>query len=139
MPNVLRARQRKYDTIRSLERELQEYKNSSYVLDAQVFLPKTDLLSISDVKDKVNTLNNENFQASASLEDSLIHHKYEVTKEDGRLHFADVCRTMSEALAPVLMKEAQNPEPEVNPFVVQVVLEMYLVHFCSSKIDSWFL
>jgi hypothetical protein len=141
---------RNKDTIRSLQheltntvRELQEYKNLSDIrgkelIGAQVFLTKADLLSISDVKDKVNALNDENFQASASLGDSLVHLKYEVAKEEQEAAFAEVCRTVSEPLARALVKETQKPEPEVNPLLVQVVLEMYLVHFCSSKIESWF-
>ena len=141
---------RNKDTIRSLQheltnmgRELQEYKNLSDIrgkelLGAQVFLTKADHLSISDVKDKVNALNDENFQASASLGDSLVHLKYELTKEDWEAAYAEVCRTVSEPLARALTKETQKPEPEVNPLLVQVILEMYLVHFCSSMIESWF-
>ncbi|KIM36846.1 hypothetical protein M413DRAFT_448958 [Hebeloma cylindrosporum] len=141
---------RQKDTIRSLQheltnmgRELQEYKNLSDIrgkelIGAQVFLTKADLLSISDVKDKVNALNDECFQASASLGDSLIHLQYEVAKEELDAAFVDVRRTVSEPLAKALVTEARKPEPEVNPLLVQVVLEMYLVHFCSSKIDSWF-
>jgi hypothetical protein len=127
---------RNKDTIRGLERELQEYKNSSYVHGAQVFLTKVDL-SISEVKDKVNALNDKNFQASASLGDSLVHFKYELAKEDKDTALAEACRTVSEPLARALVKETQKPEPTVNPLLVQVVLQMYLVHFCTSKIDSW--
>ena len=141
---------RSKDTIRSLQheitnmgRELQEYKNLSEIrgrelVGAQVFLTKADLLSISDVKDKVNALNGENFQASASLGESLVHFKYEVAEEEREAAYAQVCRTVSEPLARTLIKETQKPEPEVNPLLVQVVLEMYLVHFCSSMIESWF-
>ena len=140
----------KKDTIRSLQhenanivRELQEYKNLSEIrgrklIGAQVFLTKPDLLSISDVKDMVNTLNDENFQASASLGDALVHSKYELDKEEWAAAYAQVCRTVSEPLANALRKETQKPEPEVNLLLVQVVLEMYLVHFCSSLIESWF-
>ena len=138
------------DTIQSLQhkntligRELQEYKNLSEIrgkelLASQVFLRKADLLSISTVKDKMNALNDENFQASASLGDALVYSKYELTKEEWEAAFAQVCRTVSEPLAHALRKETQKPEPEVNPLLVQVVLEMYLVHFCSSLIESWF-
>jgi hypothetical protein len=140
---------RNQDTIRSLQheltnvgRELQEYKDlyihRREVIGAQAFLRKADLLSISDVKDKVNALNDENFQASASLGDSLIHLKYELAKEEQEAAFAEVCRTVSEPLARALVKETQKPEPKVNPILVQVVLEMYLVHFCSFKVESWF-
>ena len=134
---------RQKDTIRNLQCELQEYKNVSdswhrELIGTQVFLTKADLLSISDVKDKVNALNDEKFQASASLGDSLVHFKYELAKEEKEAAYAEVCRTMSEPLARALTKETQKPEPEVNPLLVQVVLEIYLVHFCSSMIASWF-
>jgi hypothetical protein len=93
---------------------------------------------MSDLKDMVNTLNDEIFQASASLADSLIHHKYGLTPEQFDTAFAGVCRTVSDTLAGVLVKETKKPEPEVNPLLVQVVFEMLLVHFCSAKIESWF-
>ena len=142
--------QRQKDTIRSLqhkltntERELQENKDLSYSLCrefivAQVSSMKADRLSISDVKDKVNALNSKIFDASASLGDALVHFRYELAKEDWEATFSQVCRTVSEPLARDLVKETQKPGPEVNPLLVQVVHEMYLVHFCSSKIESWF-
>ena len=136
--NLSSENRRNKDTIQSLERELQVYKNPSYVRGAQVFLTKADLLSISDVKYKVNALNGENFQASASLGDSLVHFRWELVKGEREAAFAEVCKTVSEPVARALVKETQKPEPEVNPLLVQVVLEMYFVYFCSSKIDSWF-
>ena len=138
------------DTIRSLQheltntvRELQEYKNLSDIrgrelIGDQAFLREADLLSISDVKDKVNALNDKNFRASASLGESLVHFKYELAKEEKEAAFAEASRTISNPLARALVEETQKPEPEINPLVVQVVLEIYLVHFCSSKIESWF-
>jgi hypothetical protein len=90
-------------------RELQEYKNISEIrgkelISAQVFLRKADLLSISDVKDKVNALNDENFQASASLGDALVHFKYELAKEEWEAAYAEACRTVSEPLTRALVE-----------------------------------
>jgi len=142
--------QRQKDTIRSLQheltdtiREVQEFKNLSDIrgkelLGAQIFLTKADLLTISDVKEMVNALNDEIFQASATLGDSLVHHKYGLAKEEKEAAFAEASRTISEPLARALVVEAQKPEPEINPLLVQVVFEMYLVHFCSRMVESWF-
>ena len=142
--------QRLKDTIRSLQhelsntvRELQEYQNLSDIrgkelIGTQVCLTKADLLSISDVKEKVNALNDENFQASVSLGDSLIHHKYKLPTLEKKAAYAEASRTISKPLTSALIMEAQKPEPEINPLLVQVVLELYLVHFCSSMIESWF-
>jgi len=38
----------------------------------------------------------------------------------------------------VLISQAQKPEPEVNPLLVQVVLQIFMVKFCVSKIRSWY-
>jgi len=140
--------QRQKDTIRNLQHELQKYKDLSDIqgkelIANRVFLSesKADVLSISDIKDKVNALNQEIFQASAALsQDSLIHHKYELAKEEMEAAFADVCRTVSEPLARVLVRKGQKPHFILDPgsMLIQVILGMYLVHFCSSKIDSWF-
>ena len=35
-------------------------------------------------------------------------------------------------------KPARKPEPEVNPFLVQVVLQLFMVEFCLSKVRSWY-
>ena len=136
--------QRQKETIRDLQHELQKYKNLSDIqgkelIANRIFLLKADVLSISDIKDKVNALNQEIFQASAALWDSLMHHTYELAEEEMEAAFADVCRTVSEPLARVLVRKWQKPDFVVypGPMLVQVVLGMYLVHFCSSKIDSW--
>jgi hypothetical protein len=129
------------DTIRNLQHELQKYKDICEELIAnQAFLSKTDVLFISDIKDKVNALNQEIFQASAAPRYSLMHRKYELAKEEMEAAFADVCKTVSEPLARVFVRKGQKPGLSVvdpRPMLVQVVLGMYLVHFCSSKLDSW--
>jgi hypothetical protein len=33
---------------------------------------------------------------------------------------------------------AQNPESEINPVLLQVVLRIFMVKFCVSKIQSWY-
>lgn len=138
--------QRQKNIIRNLQHELKKYKDLSDIQGKEliinrVFLSTIDSLSIKDMKDKVNALNQEIFQASAALSrDTLIHHKCELAKEEMEAAFADVCRTVSEPLARVLIRRWQKPGFVVDPgpILVQVVLGIYLVHFCSSKIDSWF-
>jgi len=141
-------RQRDTNVIQSLQKELtnmacelQEYKNLSEIrgrelIGAQFYLTKADRLSISDVKDKVNALNTEIVQASAFLGDSLVPFTYELAKEDTEAAFVDASRTISEPVAHTL--KATRKRPEINQLLMQVVLEMYFVHFCSSKIESWF-
>ncbi|KAF8805137.1 hypothetical protein BYT27DRAFT_7192783 [Phlegmacium glaucopus] len=38
----------------------------------------------------------------------------------------------------ILITQGQKPEPEVNPLLVQVVLQVFMVKFCASKIQSWY-
>ena len=92
-------------------------------------------MSIPDIKDKVNALNQEIFQASAALRYLLMHHKCELAKEEMETAFADVCRTVSKPLAWVLIRKRQKPGFVIDPrpMLVQAVLGM---HFCSSKIDT---
>jgi len=94
-------------------------------------------ITILDIKDRINALNQQIFQTSASLQDSVVHGEYEFAEEEMEAAFADVCRTVSEPLAQLLVRKGQKPVSVVSPLLVQVALEMYLVHFCSSKIDSW--
>ena len=141
-------RQKDTYAIRSLQqeltnmgRELQEYKNLSDIrgrelIGAQFYLTKADRLSISDVKDKMNALNTEIVQVSAFLGDSLVPFTYHLAKEDVDAAFADASRTISEPVARTL--KATRKRSKINPLLMQVVLEMYFVHFCSAKIESWF-
>jgi len=67
-----------------------------------------------------------------------MHHKYELPTLEKKAAYTEASRTISGPLTRALIMEAQKPEPEINPLLVQVVLEMYLAHFCSSKIEPWF-
>jgi len=41
-------------------------------------------------------------------------------------------------MAKILVTQSQKPESEVNPLLVQVVLQILMVKFCVSKIQSWY-
>jgi hypothetical protein len=44
---------------------------------------------------------------------------------------------VGEKMTKNLIAQAQKPEAEVNPLLVQVVLQIFMVNFCISKIQSW--
>ena len=45
---------------------------------------------------------------------------------------------IGEKMTNILIARSQTPEPEVNPLLVQVVLKIFMVKFCVSKIRSWY-
>jgi hypothetical protein len=142
--------QRLKDSINGLQNELMnvnqqlEYaKNLSEVrgkelVDSQVFLTKADTLSISEVGEKVTALNEEIFQAAATLGEALIHKRHELSQTDLEA-VPPVCQEMvGEKMMNTLISQSHKPEPEVNPLLVQVVLQILMVKFCASKIQSWY-
>ena len=105
---------------------------------AQVFLTKADTLSISEVGEKVTALNEEIFQAAATLGETLTHKRHEVPQEDLDVAVVKSREMVGAKILNVLISQAQKPEPEVNPLLVQVVLQIFMVKFCVSKIQSWY-
>jgi len=105
---------------------------------AQVFLTKADTLPISEVGEKVTALNKEIFQAAATLGEALIHRRHEVSPTDLEAASAVAQEMVGEKMTNILIGQAQKPEPEVNPRLVQVVLQIFMVEFCVSKVQSWY-
>jgi len=142
--------QRSKDTINGLQNELmavhQQLDDAKALSEvrgkelfgAQVFLTKADTLSISEVGEKVTALNEEIFQAAATLGEALIHQRYEVSQKKLEEAAALSQEMVGEKLTRILIAESQKPEPEVNPLLVQVVLQIFMVEFCVSKIQSWY-
>ncbi|KAF8805146.1 hypothetical protein BYT27DRAFT_7339743 [Phlegmacium glaucopus] len=105
---------------------------------AQVFLTKADALSISEVGEKVTALNEEIFQAAATLGEALIHQRHELPPEDLDAAAAESQHIVGNTISNILISQAQRPEPVMNPLLVQVVLQIFMVNFCVSKIQSWY-
>jgi hypothetical protein len=142
--------QRLTDTNRSLQNELinvhhqfEDARTLSEVrgkelVGSQVFLTKADTLSISEIGEKVTALNEEIFQAAAALADALVHNRHEVPQADWEAAAAVTQEMVGEKMTKLLIDQSQKPEPEVNPLLVQVVLQIFMVDFCVSKIQSWY-
>ena len=142
--------QRSKDSNNSLQNELnnvyQQLKDAkalsqsrgNELLGAQVFLNKADSLSISEVGEKVTALNEEIFQAAATLGETLVYKRRELSQTD--LDAASVVShgIVGEKMTSILINQSQKSEREVNPLLVQVVLQIVLVNFCVSKIQSWY-
>ena len=99
---------------------------------------KADALSISEVGEKVTALNEEIFQAAATLGQTLIHKRHEVTQTELEAATAVSYEMIGEKMSKLLIAQSQKPESEVNPLLVQVVLQIFMVKFCVSKIQSWY-
>jgi len=91
------------------------------------------------VGEKVAALNEEIFQAAATLGESLIHKRHELSQADLDAAAAVSQEMVGEKVTNILINQslAQKGEPEVNPLLVQVVLQIFMVKFCVSKIQPW--
>ena len=150
--NLRHDNQRSTDKIRSLQNELydvhQQLEDAKLLSEVrgkelvgfQVFLTKADTLSISEVGEKVTALNEEIFQAAAALAVALVHKPREVSQTDLDAAAAVSQEMVGEKMTKLLIDQSksQKPEPEVNPLLVQVVLQILMVKFCVSKIQSWY-
>ena len=142
--------QQSKDSINGLQNELidvhqqlEDAKNLSEVrgkelIGAQVFLSKADTLSISEAGEKVTALNEEISQTAAILGKALIRKHREVFQTELAAATAESQEMVGEELTDILITQSRQSEPEVNPLLVQVVLQIFMVKFCVSKIQSWY-
>ena len=148
--NLRHDNQRSTDNIRSLQNELfnirqqfQDAKNLSEVREKELagfkaFLAEADTLSISEICEKVTALNEEIFQTAATLADALVHKPHEVSQTELDTAYAVSQEMVGEKMTKLLIFQSQKPKPKVNPLLVQVVLQIFIVKFCVSKIQSWY-
>lgn len=117
-------------------RQLSEVRGKE-LLGAQVFLTKADLLSVSEVIQKVNDLNDESFQAAALLAESLVRHEAQWTSEEEKETSYRIARPIiGEHMLKTLVKTTNESSP--NPFLVQLVLQICMAGFCRQKISKWY-
>ena len=138
------------DDLRGLTHELDAVKmqlaDSKILLEvkckelktAQVFLTTTDALSTTDVVQKVNALNEEIFHAAALLGEML-----QNTERTGRTQeqipeaFEKARWMLGEQMASILAAESVNLRTDLNPLLVQVVLQIAITTWCKSVVSSW--
>ena len=132
LEHELKSVTKRYEDVKSLSDT-----RGKELVGAQVFLSKADSLSISDVTQKVNTLNQEIYQAAASLGDSIVRSKEKTSEEDSKQDVDHSKILLGPSLAKILCTAAGKVDESVHPFLVQVTLQAFLVHFCTKKIDQW--
>ncbi|KAJ2935096.1 hypothetical protein H1R20_g2038, partial [Candolleomyces eurysporus] len=135
--------------IATLKKEVERVKLSEVrgkeLKDAQMFLGKADTLSVTDVIQKVDALNEEIFQMAAFLAEVLI---YEVLQPDAnrlehrqaaiQLTYESARHTLGDTLANTLAHESVNePKEESNPLLVQIVMQIALTNWCGNFGCRW--
>ncbi|KAG5636035.1 hypothetical protein H0H81_009308 [Sphagnurus paluster] len=98
---------------------------------ANLFLNQGDLMSVADIITMVNALNAEILQGAAVLADSLDygHRRATLTPEA----IAETKAWVGEDLAQALLVHVD----EFDPTVVQLALQVCLVHICKWIIETW--
>ena len=117
--------------------QLRDAKNLSKIHEKKVFGAQVDTISISKVGEKVDALNNEIFQAATALRKSLVHRRPALSLADLDAAAAVSQGVIGEKMTNILITQSQKREPEISPLLVQVVLQIIMVKFCNSKIQSW--
>ena len=142
--------QQSRDTITGLQNELnnvyQQLEDAKTLSEArgkelagsEDFLTKADTLSISEVGEKVSALNEEIFQVAATLGEALVHRRYKVSQKDLEEATVIVQEIVGEKMTKILITQSLKPESEVNPLLVHIVLQISMIMFCVSKIQSWY-
>ena len=128
----------------NVHQQLEDAKTLSEVrgkklVGAQVFLTKADTLSISEVGEKVTALNEEIFQAAATLGETIIHKRHEFESQGDFDAACKESRSMiGSKITDLLVNRPQKQESEIDLLLVQVVLQIFMVKFCVRKIQSWY-
>ena len=107
------------------------------LFDAQIFLTKADTLSILEVEKKVTALNEEISRLAATLGDAY-HYRHELSQTDMDAASVVSQEMLGKKMTNSLIALSQKQKPEVNPQLVQVVLQILIVKFCVSKIQPWY-
>ena len=121
----------------NVHQQLKEAKTLPKIREKRVSRAQFDTISISKVGEKVAALNEEIFQAAATLGEALIHKRRALSLADLDAAAAVSQEMVGEKMTNILIAQSQKPEPEVNPLLVQAVLQIFFVRFCVSKIRSW--
>ena len=117
----------------------QQLKDPKNIHDEEkVIGAQVDTISISEVCEKVTALNDEIFQAVDTLGGALIHERRALSLADLDAAAAESQEMVGEKITNILITQSQNPESEINPVLLQVVLRIFMAKFCVSKIQSWY-
>ena len=105
------------------------------LLGAQVFLTTADLTSVSEIRKKTCELNDEIFQASALLAESLIPEVADWASEKQNAS----CNVARSILGDAMFEAMTSSNgAEINPFLVQLALQIYMTCFCREKLEKWY-
>ncbi|KJA20615.1 hypothetical protein HYPSUDRAFT_68349 [Hypholoma sublateritium FD-334 SS-4] len=102
------------------------------LVGSQVFLSKANLLSVSELKQKVARLNDENFQAAAWLAEFLVRREGEWM--DDKMQAAYIDHILGKPMLHALTIFAKGAAPTL---LVQLILQIFLTWFCCAKIERW--
>jgi len=108
------------------------------LVGAQVFLTKADSVSVSEIIDKVEVINQEIFQTAASLGEFLNFQTYDFKDEAEFNHSMKLAsRILGEGFVQILVNMAHASDPEVNPLFVQAAISILLVKFTVHYLLAW--
>ncbi|KAJ2926516.1 hypothetical protein H1R20_g10574, partial [Candolleomyces eurysporus] len=124
---------------------LLDIKKKSEGESEQPFLTKADTLSVNDVVQKVNALNEEIFQIAAYLGEMLIYgvlapdtDRQEHRRMAIQAAYEWSVNTLGETLTNVLAQESMNePKEESNTLLVQIVMQIALTNWCGAFGRRW--
>jgi hypothetical protein len=106
---------------------------------------KADTLSVTDVVQKVNALNEETFQMAAYLGEMLVYEVLELGA-DRQEHRQTVIKCtyeralgyLGETLANALAQHSMiGPKEESNPLLVQIIMQIALTNWCGGFGGRW--
>ena len=124
--------------LNNVHQQLEDAKTLSEVREKKLISAQIDTISISEVGEKVTALNEEIFQAAAILGEALVYNRQELSQRDLNAASAVSHEAVGEKMTNLLITRSQKSKPEINPLLVQVVLQIFMVNFCISKIQSWY-
>jgi len=108
------------------------------LVGSQVFLTKADSLSVSDIVQKVDQLNDEIYQASAFLGESIAFGRTEMEEKKRDEFFEVAMDVLGLPLVKVLSELSSHAKPTIHQLVVQIAWQVLLCKYCLKVATSWY-
>ncbi len=110
-------------------------------VETQEFFSRVDDVSVREVQERIDALNEEVFQVATSLTHNVVSQTYELSDHDGQLFHERLRGRLGLKLLHILYNQRSDHkvtgQREINPLLVQVAIQIFLIDACVYEICHW--
>jgi hypothetical protein len=105
--------------------------------EPEEFFSRVDDVSVREVEDRIDALNEEIFQVATSLTHNVVPKTYELSDHDGQLFHERLRGRLGLKLLHILYNQRSDHKREISPLLVQVAIQIFLIDACVYEICHW--